>query len=569
MPTLVIPEAKAVIPPTELAECDQVLKRLSAAKKAWTEVSIPERVALLRSCIDTTVAVGEEWVVASCKGKDFAAGSAGEGEEWLGGVLPTVRNLRLLIEALEAGGQPPLPGLRQTKDGQWIARVFPGNLQDKVLFTGYTADIWIEPGEEPTQGRIYRDKASGKSSEGCLALVLGAGNQSSIGPMDALYKLFIEDEVVCLKMNPVNEYLGPVLLKAFQPLADHDVFAVVYGGAEVGKHLCNHPLVDTIHITGSERTHDAIVWGGDRSKHAELKASGKRQNSKPITSELGCVTPILIVPGPWSASDIEFQARHVASMVTHNASFNCNAGKVLLVAKGWAQRDEFLAAVKAKLSAFPGRTAYYPGAKARYEAFVGQYPRAEALGPVTDTVVPWTLIPDVPARDGEYALTNEAFCGIIAQVDLDATTAQEYLAKAVALCNDTIWGTLSCTMIVHPKTRKQAAANVDQAIADLRYGGIGVNVWAGLVYGLVVTTWGAFPGHTLEDIGSGIGVVHNTPMLDHPQKSVIEAPFIIKPTPAWFTDGKNMPALGRKMVKFESAPSWFKVPGVALAAFRS
>ena len=28
-------------------------------------------------------------------------------------------------------------------------------------------------------------------------------------------------------------------------------------------------------------------------------------------------------------------------------------------------------------------------------------------------------------------------------------------------------------------------------------------MWAGLIYGLVVTTWGAFPGHPSEDIQSG------------------------------------------------------------------
>jgi len=46
-------------------------------------------------------------------------------------------------------------------------------------------------------------------------VVLGAGNVSSIGPMDTLYKLFAEGQVVILKMNPVNEYLGPFIDEAF------------------------------------------------------------------------------------------------------------------------------------------------------------------------------------------------------------------------------------------------------------------------------------------------------------------------------------------------------------------
>jgi hypothetical protein len=43
--------------------------------------------------------------------------------------------------------------------------------------------------------------------------VLGAGNVSSIGPMDALYELFAKDHVVLLKLNPVNEHLGPMVAR--------------------------------------------------------------------------------------------------------------------------------------------------------------------------------------------------------------------------------------------------------------------------------------------------------------------------------------------------------------------
>ena len=79
MPTLVIPEAEAVIPATELADCDAVLERLTKSKQAWVETSVPERIKLLKACMDASLAAADEWVAASCKGKGFAAGSAGEG----------------------------------------------------------------------------------------------------------------------------------------------------------------------------------------------------------------------------------------------------------------------------------------------------------------------------------------------------------------------------------------------------------------------------------------------------------------------------------------------------------
>jgi len=40
------------------------------------------------------------------------------------------------------------------------------------------------------------------------------------------------------------------------------VFEVVYGGAAEGKFLSNHAVVESIHLTGSAATFDAVVWGG-------------------------------------------------------------------------------------------------------------------------------------------------------------------------------------------------------------------------------------------------------------------------------------------------------------------
>ena len=78
------------------------------------------------------------------------------------------------------------------------------------------------------------------------------------------------------------------------------------------------------------------------------------------------MTPVIVVPGPWSASDLEYQARHVAGMVAQNASFNCNAAKVIVTARGWLQREAFLDALHDELRKTRARKAYYPGAIARH-----------------------------------------------------------------------------------------------------------------------------------------------------------------------------------------------------------
>ncbi len=560
------PEPPARMPHTSLEDCDAAVQALHAARRRWVDTGLDERISLLRRTIERTRQVAPSWVEDACKAKGHAMGSAGEGEEWLGGPMPTIRNLRLLIEALDAGGAPKPPGLRRRGE-QWIAQVFPGDVKDKAMFAGTTAEVWLEPGEQPTQGRIYREKASGLKSEGGVGVVLGAGNQSSIGPMDLLYKLFVDDEVVILKMNPVNEYLGPHIAKAFAAFVERDFLKIVYGGAEQGAYLCKHPRIASVHITGSERTHDLIVWGPPE-EHEKRKAEGDKVLPVPITSELGAVSPLLVVPGPWSDAEIAYQARHVAAMVAHNGSFNCNACKIMVLPKGWDKKDQFLAAVVDTLRNTPARKGYYPGAQDRYQGFLDRYPQAKVLGERSGDVVPWTVIPEVPAEAGEYALTNEAFCGVLAVTEVEGADAGEFLAKAVPFANEVCWGTLSCMLFVHPKTEKQYGEQVEQAIADLRYGGIGVNCWSGLVYGLVVTTWGAFPGHPAEDIQSGEGVVHNAYLFDHPQKSVVRTPFVIKPTPAWFPDHKNLALLGRRITQFEANPRWSALPGVAFAGLR-
>ena len=82
-----------------------------------------------------------------------------------------------------------------------------------------------------------------------------------------------------------------------------------------------------------------------------------------------------------------------------------------------------------------------------------------------------------------------------------------------------------------------------------------MNAWSGVNFGIGCATWGAYPGNRLDDIGSGIGVVHNTHLFDHPQKSVVRAPFIMFPWPIWFADHRNLHELGRRAVAFEAAPS--------------
>ncbi|NOQ82499.1 MAG: aldehyde dehydrogenase family protein, partial [Myxococcales bacterium] len=338
-----IPEAEHRIEPTSQSRLDEGLAILEDHKQEWATLAVDERIELLEHVRDGMVAVAERWMDAAMEAKGMTPGTGEEGEEWLAGPGAIVKNLSLLIASLrdiDDHGVPQLPKKPYTRaDGQVVAPVFPADGWDGVLFMGFTSEVWMQPGVtldnlSENQAAFYKEK----SPKGTLALVLGAGNVASIGPMDALYKLVVEGQVVLLKMNPVNEYLGPFVDEAFAPLRERGFFRVVYGGAAEGGYLCTHRLVEEIHITGSDKTHDAIVFGvGEEG--ARRKANREPRNTKRLSSELGNVSPIIIVPGPWSQKDLDFHGVNLASSLCNNSGFNCVATRVVIQHEQWDQRE--------------------------------------------------------------------------------------------------------------------------------------------------------------------------------------------------------------------------------------
>src|SRR5690606_1621509 len=82
-----------------------------------------------------------------------------------------------------------------------------------------------------------------------------------------------------------------------------------------------------------------------------------------------------------------------------------------------------------------------------------------------------------------------------------------------------------------------------------------INAWTAVGFITPTLTWGAFPGNTIDDVGSGIGIVHNALLLDHVERSVVRGPFrpfprslpvlngggrmTILPTPPWFVTART------------------------------
>ncbi len=577
------PRSTAVepVPPTPQASLDAAVAALQEKARAWTAIPVRERIALLEELTRSFLQVADRWAAACihAEGLDPVHGVA---EEALVGPYFILRNLRLLriaLQDVEKHGRPRIPGSVRTlangpPSGQIAARIFPFDVWDRIFYAGVTADVWMEPGvtEESlpsTQAVAYHRT----ERPGGVALVLGAGNVSSIGPMDALYKLFVEDLVVLYKTHPLNAWLGPLMEEGLRPLIERGFLRIVHGGAAEGDFLCLHPGVDEIHITGSDRTYDAIVFGpgeeGRRRKQRDEPRLDKR-----FTSELGNVSPVIVVPGPagaWSDGDLHYHAENLATMLVNNAGFNCNATRVVIQHASSPERQRLLGALRDILRGTPPRKAWYTGAADRFDAFLAAHPEAERFGERQGDQLPWALIPGVdPRNTGDITFTTEAFCGVFAETALEAPSVPEFLRSAVHFANETLWGTLNATLIVHPAALRdpEVAMAVEQAIADLRYGTVTVNHWAAIGYGLVVTPWGAFPGHTRRDIQSGTGIVHNTLMFSRPQKTVVRAPFKVWPKPVWFATHRTAHKVTPKLVAFEAEPSYAKLPGIFSLALR-
>ena len=384
--------------------------------------------------------------------------------------------------------------------------------------------------------------------------MLGAGNASSIGPLDAIHKLFVEQQVVVLKLHPVMAHLAEVQAAALAPLVREGVLRVIVGDHVQGAHLSAHPGVDTLHITGADRTYDAIVYGPG-PEGAERRRRDEPVLHKPFSAELGNLTPIIVVPGRWSSAGLDYHAENIATMLTNNAGFNCTTSRVIVTAAGWPQREALLDRIRRRLGQLPTRLAYYPGAAARFAAFGEVHPEAELFGDPSDGHLPWMLIPGLsPDAAGDPCYRVEAFCSVTAETPVDATDAVTFLERATVFANERLWGTLNATIIVDPRTAKDPAVRpaLERAIGDLRYGTVSLNHWSAAGYGIGITPWGAFPGNPRHDIGSGTGFVHNPLMFDAAEKTVIRGPFRAWPKPPWFSNHGGAHKLMPELTRFEA-----------------
>jgi acyl-CoA reductase-like NAD-dependent aldehyde dehydrogenase len=560
--------------PTEHEALDAAVADLRAAIPRWLAVPPAERATILDELIAAGVAASAAWIELSARSEGLAPDDAVASEEAIAGPYLYLRGVRLHRDALRQiarDGRPRIPGqVRTRSDGRVTAQVMPVDLVDRLTWLGVSAEVWMEPGVAAEDVPTTMAPAYAAPDAGGVCLVLGAGNVSSIGPLDVIHKLFVENRVVVLKTHPVTAHLAGVYDTALAPLVRRGFLRIVHGDAVQGGYLCHHPGVDELHITGSDRTYEAIVYGAGDDGHGR-KLRDEPILHKPFSAELGNITPIIVVPGRWSRADLEYQADNIATMLTNNAGFNCTTARAIVTHAGWPQRAALLDAIRRRLAATRPRDAFYPGAAVRFASFLADHPAAEQIGVPGDGQLPWLLIPGLdPSAADEPCFRVEAFCSVVGETAIEAPDAAGFLDRAVAFANETLWGSLNATVIVDGRSAREpsVAAALDRAVAGLRYGTVSLNHWSAIGYGLGITPWGAFPGHTRQDIQSGTGFVHNPLMFARVEKTVVRAPFRAWPKPVWFASHRTALPLAARLVPFEADHGIRHLPAIFALALR-
>ncbi len=542
-------------PSTESAFLDDVLRRLADGARRHASRGPAERAALALEAARTVAAVATPWAEAAAAMKQAAEpGSRGGAaatapaaavlaEELATGPMATVRLLVITAEALEdiaRGGlprlaTPPRPGhperrgdrLHAGLDDHVEVDVLPAGvaaLHDRTVFRGYRGTVRCgSPGGLAAFDRAWAREIEARPAAGGVAVVLGAGNVTGLAAADAISQIFEHGRAVLLKLHPLHGALEPIFRDALRPLVVAGVLEFVTGGVEVARAAVAAPLVSHVHLTGGEAAFDALVWGGPRRDRGP---AARPVLTKPLTCELGNVTPWIVVPGRYTSRELECQADMIAASIVNNSSFNCIATKLVITCRSWDQRQELLDRVQWRLAAQPARRAWYPGSTALWETLAER--RAPADGTLP-TVFRAGLDPDRDARWTE----REWFVPCAGEIALEADSVDAFCSRALEFTRH-LPGSLAASVTL-PTTADPATRRRQEMLLDhLAYGVVAVNCWSALAYAMTSIPWGGFPGGTLEEPRSGLGTVHDPLLLPLVHNAILRGPLLIWPKPPWF-----------------------------------
>mmetsp|Transcript_16082 Transcript_16082/g.33009 ORF Transcript_16082/g.33009 Transcript_16082/m.33009 type:complete len:634 (+) Transcript_16082:132-2033(+) len=552
------------------------LKQVSEKRSAWADLSVLKKIEILKEMqeVMTKELDFRDWKLSGEKGAEMMGfdvntteGGSVAAEQTMALCLIAKKQVDDLIRVycVRAGLAKPPKNLtkgnfetRKAINGQVVAKTFPMFPEDsKGISAHLRGEVWMDASQIQKESQVEAfafDKAwvGAAGKEGALMMVLGAGNQPMLTFVDTLHAMFTRNYVVYLKQHPLRNYLVDIYEKLLDPLISRKYLAIeTHSSNDRSAALLYHKAVDAVHITGGKATHDLIVWGADeKERERNLKANTPKLQH--ITSELGAVSPWVVIPARYTKAEMKAQASILALFVHSNASCNCNSPKCVVVAEDWDQKDEFLQLIEDELASHPLPAAYYPGVEKRWKTFSDEYPDAKKIDSNTGMgvierklcagglnekplLLPFLKVETEVNLDSpggkenaskEFIFKTEPFAPIYAIVTLQGTSQDDLMKfskTSAVFCNDYLFGTLSGTITTPDSLLDDEG--VQTLIADMKYGSITVNNWSGFGYLLAnAGMWGAFPGETLDDVRSGIGKIGNVLAIPYFEKFVVVSP---------------------------------------------
>jgi hypothetical protein len=570
------PHAAAALPPAGPAELERALAELSEGARALAAMPARELAALLRASVPCVLATAERLVEAAGAPRGVDPGSPEAAEAWIEGPRALALAARLHADALDdvaRRGRPrPARGaIGELANGRAVVRLGPPPGAGAALHARLRAEVHL-PNDVRARDVPSRQAARWRGEvEPVVALVLDAGATPLRALSDVLHLVAVRRQAVLLRPAPHAAALGPALALALAPLVGRGLVRTANADDAAAVELAHHPLVGAVHLHGSRAAHDVLVWGAPGPERAAHVAAGTPALAKPMTSLLGNASPVLVMPYLYAADELAFQAESIASQLAWGGGLDPTSARVLVLPRGFAQRDALLDLVAAALAKRPPRRAPFAGLAEGYAAWLAARPDVRPIGDAAGGALPWAIARDLDPRAASEALFAADPPGpVLGEVSVGSDDPIEFLDAATRFCDERLSGTLCASLVAPPHHEEEPAleAALEAAIERLRYGCVAVAAWPGLAFAMGSPPWGAHASGTLAEPGSGLGFVQDACMLGGVEKVVLRAPLRARPAPAWLSSRPRRLELARRLTRLAGAPSVAGALGAVLLGMR-
>ncbi len=526
-------------------DLDRNINRLRIHSIEFSALPNEELILLLEKTIQNIQGIAYYWATLSAEKKQILQKHK-EGEEWLGGPFVSILTTQYYIEYLK--GNSPLKEENYDKVTNSY-KVFPNKFIESLTFPLLKAEIRFNKSMSFNQIEEFRGFNQRIGPSDNVTLVLGAGNVSSIPFLDTLFHLVAKRSAILLKLNPVNDYLLPVFEKVFEEFIDRGFISVVNGNLDTSRYLTKHRSIDSIHLTGSNYTYENIVYDRQLTDKERSLSTIPKINKKPIFSELGNVTPIIIHPGKWSNSELKFQARKIATAKLNNSGFNCIAAQVIVLPKGWRSTEKLKKYIKFYLKKIGDTTSYYPGANESLDNLKTNE-NYELVNESSCSTPFMTADLDIEEK---YS-SSEVWNTTLYFKELEYSDNESFTDISINYVNNELWGNLGVSVLIKGSKKKNNQHIVNKYKNDLNYGTVAINEWSAIAFIIPTMPWGGYPGNKDNDIQSGQGYVHNAYFFESPLKGIVETNFRFSRfiDPPWFVNNKKAHRLFKNLTYYQA-----------------